>query len=423
MIAAAITVIAFGLARLRPSTHRIYYDENICLHIDQTIAATGKAQMVNFGGSSTGSASTGANTDSPTPTLPPEPDLPDHGRAAVLPVHHHLRRRGIPHLLLGFLLRRVQIGLTPRRRIVIPQNILWHNTTAAEPANTAAIILTVLLAYCYIRTSKPALLFLAFVAAAFAAQFRMETLLVFPLLRLCSSTAGRSSAKSGLVRCAARACSSPCPSSLCFHDIRGGRRRPKSPASPTWAPPRTRFFIKQDFPALRRSPPSASVPAQARREAAAGCGSSLSGFSSSSTRELLLRADIRFPHGLPALALRRRGPRTSTPGRADGCGGQGARRALVIAASFLVVARCWIVGQRPGPRADIITHEMLADPEMRPSSATPTYLLGELGPGFDPGDSETAGLRANFCGVYFVPSGATSPIRSSGCKSILTSSH
>src|SRR5512142_1503100 len=45
-----VAVLAVGLAVLvAPRTHRIYYDESIDLNIGQSIASTGRAQMVNYG--------------------------------------------------------------------------------------------------------------------------------------------------------------------------------------------------------------------------------------------------------------------------------------------------------------------------------------------------------------------------------------
>lgn len=189
--AAAVAAIAFGLAfGFAPRTHRIYYDENIYLHIGQSIAATGKAQMVNSGELKYGELIVNQAEYNKQPNAYPfllsliyRITGPSEFLSFVF--NNIVFAAGaFLMLLLGFLLfGEFKTGLyAAAAYIVIPQNILWHNTTAAEPANTAAILLTVFLAYCFIRTSKLTLLFLAFITAAFAAQFRMETLLVFPLI-------------------------------------------------------------------------------------------------------------------------------------------------------------------------------------------------------------------------------------------------
>lgn len=191
--AAAVAALAFVLAfGVSPRTHRIYYDENIYLHIGQTIAATGKAEMVNFGVIKDGRLIPRQGEYNKQPnawpfllslvyriTGPSEP-------LSFLVNNLVFAAGAVLIFLLGLLLfEEFKIGLyAAAAYIVIPQNILWHNTTAAEPADTTAILLTVFLAYAAIRTSKPALLFAAFVSAAFASQFRMETLLVFPLILL-----------------------------------------------------------------------------------------------------------------------------------------------------------------------------------------------------------------------------------------------
>jgi hypothetical protein len=191
--AAAVAVLAFTLAfGLAPRTHRIYYDETIYLHIGQTIAATGKAQMVNFGELKGGRliVEEGEYNKQPNAwpfllslvyriTGPSEP-------VSFLVNNLVFAAGAFLMFLLGLLLfEEFKIAIyAAAAYAVIPQNILWHNTTAAEPAGTTAILLTVFLAYAAARTAKTKLLFLAFVAAAFAAQFRMESLLVFPLIVL-----------------------------------------------------------------------------------------------------------------------------------------------------------------------------------------------------------------------------------------------
>ena len=86
---------------------------------------------------------------------------------------------GIAVLLFGNLKTGIYAALAWS---VIPQNILWHNTTAAEPSNTLFIALAVFLTLGAARSGHARLYVPAAVCACFAAQFRMESLLVLPLV-------------------------------------------------------------------------------------------------------------------------------------------------------------------------------------------------------------------------------------------------
>jgi hypothetical protein len=188
VVPAAAFLLAFGYA---PRTHRIYYDENIYLHIGQSIAETGKAQMVNFGDMRDGELIVNQAEYNKQPNAYP----------FLLSLIYRVAGTGDEFLsflftnvtfavgaflvfLLGLLLfDEFKIGLyAAAAYIVIPQNILWHNTTAVEPANTAAIVLTLFLTFAFLRAPKLPLFFLVIATAAFTSQFRMETLLVFALI-------------------------------------------------------------------------------------------------------------------------------------------------------------------------------------------------------------------------------------------------
>jgi len=191
VLAAGVGLGAFALAFfVAPRTHRIYYDENIYLHIGQSIAAAHKAEMVNFG-------------------------VIEKGRLIAEQGEYNKQPNSYPFLLslfyrvfgtsenLSFLINNIVFALTAlvlfgiafvlgggaapglcaaAAFAVVPQNILWANTTSAEPANTLFLALTVFVFLVFLRTGKLRLFFLATVAACFAAQFRLESMLIFPLL-------------------------------------------------------------------------------------------------------------------------------------------------------------------------------------------------------------------------------------------------
>jgi 4-amino-4-deoxy-L-arabinose transferase-like glycosyltransferase len=188
---AALGLGTFALAFfVAPRTHRIYYDENIYMHIGQAIADTHKAEMVNFG-------------------------VVENGRLVSEQGEYNKQPNAYPFLLslvyrvtgpsenLTFLFNNVVFALTTlvlfglgtilggraapglcaaAAFAVVPQNILWANTTSAEPANTFFLAFTVFIFLVFLRSGKPRLFFLAVVAACFTAQFRLESLLIFPLL-------------------------------------------------------------------------------------------------------------------------------------------------------------------------------------------------------------------------------------------------
>lgn len=188
---AGLVLFAFLAAFfVAPRTHRIYYDENIYLHIGQTIAATNTAQMVNFGEFRDGRLIINEGEYNKQPNAYP----------FLLSLFYRIfgRSESVSFLLnnvllalsclllfgLGVLLcGSSRIGLYAASCFaVIPQNILWHNTTSVEPVNTFFICFTVFVFLVFLRTGRKRLFFLAAVAACFTAQFRLESALIFPLL-------------------------------------------------------------------------------------------------------------------------------------------------------------------------------------------------------------------------------------------------
>ena len=191
LVLAALLVFAFGLAFfVAPKTHRIYYDENIYLHIGQSIASTQKAQMVNFGEIKDGRLLAGEGEYNKQPNAYPfllSLFYAIFGRSENLSFLINNLFLPLSCLLvfaIGFLLSgRAGLGLSAAAVFaVIPQNILWHNTTSVEPANTFFLILAVFIFLVFLRSGKRRLLFLAAACACFTVQFRLESGLIFPLL-------------------------------------------------------------------------------------------------------------------------------------------------------------------------------------------------------------------------------------------------
>lgn len=187
----ALCAAAFALAVfVAPRTHRIYYDENIYLHVGQTIAATNTAQMVNFGEIRAGNLRIEEGEYNKQPNAYPfvlSVLFRIFGRSEALGFLFNNALFALSVLMIfgiGFLLcGSPGIGLYAAAVFaVIPQNILWHNTTSVEPSATASIVFAVLVFLVFLKTGRSRLFLLAAVAACFAAQFRLESALIFPLL-------------------------------------------------------------------------------------------------------------------------------------------------------------------------------------------------------------------------------------------------
>jgi len=191
ILLAGVALLSFALAFfVAPKTHRIYYDENIYLHIGQSIASNHRAEMVNFG----------EIRDGRLVVSQAEYNKQPNAYSYLLSLCYRIFGRsenlsflvnnaifalsslvlfGIGYLLTGS----SRIGLAAAAVFaVIPQNILWHNTTSAEPANVLFISLTVFFFLAFLKIGRTRLFFLTVTTACLAAQFRLESILVFPLL-------------------------------------------------------------------------------------------------------------------------------------------------------------------------------------------------------------------------------------------------
>lgn len=180
-------ILAFFVA---PKTHRIYYDESIYLHIGQSIAYTKKAQMINYGEMKYGELIVNQGEYNKQPNGYPyflsvfyRIFGNSENLSFLLSNFIYLLATMVVFLIAYLLSRNFKIGIYASLVFaVIPQNILWHNSTSVEPANAFFLSLTILLFLIYLNSEKTHLLFLTGISACFASQFRMESILIFPLL-------------------------------------------------------------------------------------------------------------------------------------------------------------------------------------------------------------------------------------------------
>ena len=180
-------------AMVAPRTSRIYYDEQIYQHIGQSLADRHRAEMCNEG-------------------------TVGDGRLTCVRAEYNKQPNAYPHLVsLGFriagandqwaftvnnlaaaflpivvFLLSVLIwpsdGRAPASALpaliaaLIPQQLLWSNTAAAEATAALSAAFAVVAAAWFVRARSSASLALTVVAASYAAQFRPESPLIIPVV-------------------------------------------------------------------------------------------------------------------------------------------------------------------------------------------------------------------------------------------------
>ncbi|MBT8381591.1 MAG: hypothetical protein HKP17_08300 [Ignavibacteriaceae bacterium] len=169
-----------------PQTHRIYYDEDIYQNIGQNLASLQKAQLCIDGSTVYGvyDCQNGIYNKQP------------YGYPYLLSIVYRLF--GVSetasfifnNFLLGFsifivflitflLFKNYKIGIfAALMYTLIPQNLLWFSTTAAEPSTALFGAIFILSLIIYLKEKSNRSLFLAIVTASFAIQFRQESILL-----------------------------------------------------------------------------------------------------------------------------------------------------------------------------------------------------------------------------------------------------
>lgn len=208
LVAAALLTVSFAPVR----THRIYFDEDIYANIGQNIAHTGQSGMCNYG------------------TF-------EYGEYSVQWLQYNKEPSGWPFLIslafqlfgtneiYAFILNNLiyalsilfvffltwMIGkryspafLAALVFALIPHNLIWSNTAAAEPAAALFTGFVVLCFIVYLRTQEIRHLFLLSVALPFACQVRPESALIIPWLIAAALVLSRSSSASGVTPVFAR---------------------------------------------------------------------------------------------------------------------------------------------------------------------------------------------------------------------------
>jgi hypothetical protein len=189
----AIGLLAFAVVRLAPPrTHRIYYDEDIYQSVAQNILWTGRAQMCNEGTLEAGVFRCDANEYNKEPNgfpflLSLAFRLAGVREAAAHAVNHLVFALGamgvfwVACLLFGSAAAGWLSALT---YTLIPQNLLWAATVAAEPGASASAALAIAAWILFCRTPAWGTALFGASAVALACQFRPESGLILAIVAL-----------------------------------------------------------------------------------------------------------------------------------------------------------------------------------------------------------------------------------------------
>jgi len=186
-----LLLVAFSMASfVAPRTHRIFYDEDIYANIGQNIAVKGETGYCNYGTFEYGEYYPHWVSYNKEPSGWPflislafQLFGTDEFYAFLL--NNAIFAFGI---LIAFFItwhltgRYFSAFLAALVFALIPHNLIWANTAAAEPSASFFAGLTVLSLIVYLKTCKDRHLFLLLVLFPFASQMRPESILIFVLI-------------------------------------------------------------------------------------------------------------------------------------------------------------------------------------------------------------------------------------------------
>jgi hypothetical protein len=192
LVSAVVVLGVVMAAYVAPRTHRLFYDENIYLNIAQTMAAQNKAAMCAEG-------------------------YNNYGEYHCAQLEHNKQPYAFPHLIsmvyrifgtsetAGFVFNNLVFGLAILLAFLvgfllfshfsagiysaliyclIPENVIWANTTAVEPSAALFSGLVMAAGLIYLKERGVKTLFLVSVLLPYSMQFRTESLLILPVVGL-----------------------------------------------------------------------------------------------------------------------------------------------------------------------------------------------------------------------------------------------
>ncbi|MEO5355786.1 MAG: glycosyltransferase family 39 protein [Nitrospirae bacterium YQR-1] len=188
-------VLAFALVMVvfvAPRIHRIYYDENIYLSIGQNIGFLGKAGMCNDGNNHYGVYGCDIVEFNKQPYAYP------FLLSLLFKLFGSSELTGFLFNNVTFLLSTITVFLISYMLFdeitlsvfaalifaMIPENIMWSNTAAVEPSALLFPGFTILCFLIYLKEKDNKSLFLFSVVLPFSLQFRLEAVLILPVIFL-----------------------------------------------------------------------------------------------------------------------------------------------------------------------------------------------------------------------------------------------
>ena len=171
-------------------THRIYYDEDIYLHIAQNLNYERKAQMCNYG----------TNEYGEFKCFQGEYNKEPYGYPYIVSLMfrifgcNEIAAHILNNIIYGFsILVIFLIVFTLFESVttafyssliflLIPQNLIWSNTASVELSASFFTGFALFILFLYLKERKTTLLFLTFVILPFSVQFRPESILVLFLV-------------------------------------------------------------------------------------------------------------------------------------------------------------------------------------------------------------------------------------------------
>jgi 4-amino-4-deoxy-L-arabinose transferase-like glycosyltransferase len=194
LLVMALPVLAgLGLTLgVAPRTNRIFYDEQIYQSVGQNLADLGRAQICNDGAIVSGRLRCSSAEYNKQPYAYPHLlslayrvfGAGDTSAFVVNAAAMALSIGGV-YLLVALLFSdRIAAFFAALLLALTPQQIAWSASAAVEPSASAACIAALVAAAAFVRLRTTLSLMTAVVVAAYAIQFRPESLLIVPVIAL-----------------------------------------------------------------------------------------------------------------------------------------------------------------------------------------------------------------------------------------------
>lgn len=190
---AALITVAVGLTLfVAPRTNRLYYDEQIYQSVGQNLADSRLAQVCNDGSVEYGRLHCAIGEYNKQPYGYPHVlslayRLFGVHEATAFAVNAAVMAATVcaVYLLVAILFRDQEAALFAGLIVALtPEQLIWSATAAVEPSASFASAVALLAAAHFLRSGSTAALGGAAVAAAYAVQFRPESLLILPVIGL-----------------------------------------------------------------------------------------------------------------------------------------------------------------------------------------------------------------------------------------------